>query len=1101
MGDSENSLLAEIGDAGSTFSREDVCQRTVDAIDELLAFDACECLMDEGGTLARKACAVPDVEVRQSGSLIGDAGAERVYRSQEPLLVGDVTGDDRFDLESGYRSLLGVPLGTHGVVQLAANDPDAFDERDLSLVEAFCGYAAQMLDRLDSSQSAVAAMAEDLLEVADVMMIVLDAAGRIVFTNRKAREILGYDEGELLGRDWFEACLPERDRDDVADVFARLMAGQTEPAERAENPVRTKGGEERRIEWHNTVLRDGDGEIIGTLSSGLDVTARRESERRLREEREKYATLVENSNDGIAIIQNGTFAFVNERFAEFHETTREDLLGEPFLTHVDPAYRDLVRRRYEQRMAGGSPEMRYEIEILDGKRTLEINAARIEYEGGPADMGIVRDVTERKRREREIETARRRYRTLLQAAPDPVFVVDADTGDVVEANDAAAAFRGQSREEIVGLHRTALHPTDDADGYRELFEEWDADGGTRRRLPNGDPIHAVTADGERVPVEISTETADLADGTVVYAVFRDIEDQLAYERALTGLNEATAALFETETPSAVGHHVVEAVTDTLGFAGATVYLIDEDDGVFRPVAHASRFEVSGAPLLDSPTLEPGGNIVWQVYSRGDTEVIEGGRSDEGVYGSETPVRREIVVQLGDHGVLVVGDTRVGSHDPRAVELLEILGVTADAALERAEREQRLKAHEQRLRRRTERLERVEALNARIREVARAVVQATTRQEVERAVCTQLVASDVVSFAWIGEVDPITDTLTTRATAGDHHGYLDDVDLSLADDAVSEPAVKTARTHEPTVVDNTATNIAGDDWRRGALQRGFQSAMSVPLAYQDTGRGVLTVYSPDESAFSKGFRAVMSELGELVAHAVVATERKQALLSNQVTELEFDIRDRTCFFLRFTRQADCSVELERIIPQPDDSSLVFVRVADGSPEQLLAAAERSSMVDSSRLIETDGDALVQLGIVEPFIASQLADHGITVRDISADGSECRVTVAVPPTFGVHQVVDTVSTLYDETEVLAKREQTQYSPGTFTDRVLGKLTPRQREVVETAYFSGYFDAPRGVSGEALAAELGFSSSAFHRHIRTAERKLFETLFENGPPPARE
>jgi predicted DNA binding protein len=68
-------------------------------------------------------------------------------------------------------------------------------------------------------------------------------------------------------------------------------------------------------------------------------------------------------------------------------------------------------------------------------------------------------------------------------------------------------------------------------------------------------------------------------------------------------------------------------------------------------------------------------------------------------------------------------------------------------------------------------------------------------------------------------------------------------------------------------------------------------------------------------------------------------------------------------------------------------------------------------------------------------------------------------------------------------------------------LEKLTPRQREVLEVAYHRGYFDSPKKASGEELAAEFGFSPSAFHRHIRAAERKLFDTVFRNETAVSRE
>jgi len=71
-----------------------------------------------------------------------------------------------------------------------------------------------------------------------------------------------------------------------------------------------------------------------------------------------------------------------------------------------------------------------------------------------------------------------------------------------------------------------------------------------------------------------------------------------------------------------------------------------------------------------------------------------------------------------------------------------------------------------------------------------------------------------------------------------------------------------------------------------------------------------------------------------------------------------------------------------------------------------------------------------------------------------------------------------------------------------RFMDELTDRQLEVVQTAYYSGFFESPRGHTGEEVAETLGVSSTAFYRHIRTVQRKLFDTLFEDAnQPPALE
>ncbi|WP_233745668.1 PAS domain S-box protein, partial [Halobacterium bonnevillei] len=158
-----------------------------------------------------------------------------------------------------------------------------------------------------------------------------------------------------------------------------------------------------------------------------------------------------------------------------------------------------------------------------------------------------------------------------------------------------------------------MHPAAERDTYRALFERRVTAGGSRRRLPDGSQIHAVTADGTRVPVEISAETVELGDRTVVFGVFRDVSDQLEYERALTELNEATVDLFTAETPAVVAERVVETVRAVIEPAAAKVYLADETEGVLRQAAHAAGPDLA-ANAGGQAIVQPGDHVAWRAFA-------------------------------------------------------------------------------------------------------------------------------------------------------------------------------------------------------------------------------------------------------------------------------------------------------------------------------------------------------------------------------------------------------------------------------------------------------------------------------------------------------
>ena len=136
-------------------------------------------------------------------------------------------------------------------------------------------------------------LAQNYLDTVEAMIISLDTEGRIRLINRKGCEILGFAESELLGRDWFSTCLPRDPTEaEIREVFQRIMAGELAGVEYVENPVITRQGEARLIAWHNSLLRDKAGAVMGSLSAGEDITDRRRIEEQLERHREELEAQV-----------------------------------------------------------------------------------------------------------------------------------------------------------------------------------------------------------------------------------------------------------------------------------------------------------------------------------------------------------------------------------------------------------------------------------------------------------------------------------------------------------------------------------------------------------------------------------------------------------------------------------------------------------------------------------------------------------------------------------------------------------------------------------------------------------------------------------------
>lgn len=154
------------------------------------------------------------------------------------------------------------------------------------------GMVGVMVDITERKKSLEAVQEErdkvqKYLDIAGVILVVVNENQTVALINRKGCEILGHTEDEVIGKNWFDNFIPENDREKIRTGFLDMIAGNTVQMENFENPVLNKNGEQKIVAWHNAVLRDEEENIVATLSSGEDITERKLADEVLREERDK----------------------------------------------------------------------------------------------------------------------------------------------------------------------------------------------------------------------------------------------------------------------------------------------------------------------------------------------------------------------------------------------------------------------------------------------------------------------------------------------------------------------------------------------------------------------------------------------------------------------------------------------------------------------------------------------------------------------------------------------------------------------------------------------------------------------------------------------
>jgi PAS domain S-box-containing protein len=191
-------------------------------------------------------------------------------------------------------------------------------------------------------------------------------------------------------------------------------------------------------------------------------------EEALRESEEKYHSVAERANDGIIIIHDGIIKYVNRRLAEMYGDAVENIMGNPFKKYIAPEELPKVAERYQKRIRGESLESMYEMMIQrkDGSRIpAEVNAGTITYQGKPADLIFVRDITERKRVEEELRADKEKYRTLVENLPQKIFHKDKNSV-YISCNQNYARDLKIKSDEIAGKTDYDFYPKELAEKYR-----------------------------------------------------------------------------------------------------------------------------------------------------------------------------------------------------------------------------------------------------------------------------------------------------------------------------------------------------------------------------------------------------------------------------------------------------------------------------------------------------------------------------------------------------------------------------------------------------------------------------------------------------------
>lgn len=478
------------------------------------------------------------------------------------------------------------------------------------------------LDRVFKSEEALRRerdRAQSYLDTVEAIIVALDAEGRITSINRKGCKLLGRSEQDLLGRDWFSYCLLQPEgKEKVFPHFLKLMKGDIESTEFFENSIVNGTGEIREIAWHNALLRDENGRIVGSLSAGEDITERKKAEASLRLQVEITNILAE----GLYLIrlEDGIIVYTNPKFEKMFGYDPGEMIGKHVAIVNAPGNKTPEQTEREiTDILVKTGEWQGDVENIKKDGTHFWCAANVSLfdhpEHGKVIVAVHTDITEQKWLQDEIRKKSEFLGNILKNSPDGIIGNDS-TGNIFLFNEGAERIFGYKAAEAIGkIRASALYPPG---GAREVKEFIYAEGfGGRGRLQDFE-TKIVTSTGKLIPIRLSCELLH-EDGREIGTIgfFHDISGRLALQNHLAESEAKFRTLFET--------------------ASDAIFSIDEN-GLILMANRAAKdvFEYPGHEIIGLNVrllLGSGQESTWEVLARFAS------RSEPGKYVETTAMSR------------------------------------------------------------------------------------------------------------------------------------------------------------------------------------------------------------------------------------------------------------------------------------------------------------------------------------------------------------------------------------------------------------------------------------------------------------------------------
>lgn len=394
----------------------------------------------------------------------------------------------------------------------------------------------------------------------------VDGEYRILRVNKAACLMVGLDEKELSGKPCYR-LIHGTDRPPEACPHARTIRSRS--MEESEQEV--KG---RYLLVSTAPIIGDSGEVLGVVHHAKDVIERKRMEDALRASEERYRLVVENAQDAILVFQDGLIKFVNPRAVELIGIPEEELKKRSFFDFIYPDDRDVVLN-WDRRVLEGQRHLpvsyRFRITPAEGGiRWVEARVIPVSWDGRPATLYFLMDVTEKLEWEQALRESEERYRTLVEHSPDGFFMADIPSGSMRFVNTSICRMFGYSVDEALRMRFWDVLAKDERHRAEGLLVAL-MTGGNLAREPL--TFRTYRKDGSSMLVEVRVALVKYRGQDMLQAVVRDVTEQTLLQQQLQHSQRMQAL---GTLAAGVAHEFNNILAAIQGFAQLLLYVLGED---------------------------------------------------------------------------------------------------------------------------------------------------------------------------------------------------------------------------------------------------------------------------------------------------------------------------------------------------------------------------------------------------------------------------------------------------------------------------------------------------------------------------------------------